>query len=97
MRKPICNHCGRQLVKHTHKWNSKDKDDKTPEPKVGQKTIHGVVQQIIRVTDSETFGRWVSFWCGEWGRYGDDRFCGLRCGYMWAKKRAPIIRAKLPH
>ena len=26
----------------------------------------------------------------EWGDYGDNRFCGLRCGWSWACKRAPM-------
>jgi len=26
----------------------------------------------------------------EWGDYGDQRFCGLRCGWNWACSRAPM-------
>jgi hypothetical protein len=26
----------------------------------------------------------------EWGDYGDNRFCGLRCGWNWACRRAPM-------
>ena len=26
----------------------------------------------------------------EWGDYGDNRFCGLRCGWRWACQRAPL-------
>lgn len=26
----------------------------------------------------------------EWGDYGDNRFCGLRCGWTWACRRAPM-------
>ena len=26
----------------------------------------------------------------EWGDYGDNRFCGLRCGWGWACRRAPM-------
>jgi hypothetical protein len=26
----------------------------------------------------------------EWGDYGDQRFCGLRCGWSWACQHAPM-------
>lgn len=26
----------------------------------------------------------------EWGDYGDNRFCGLRCGHAWACRNSPI-------
>jgi hypothetical protein len=26
----------------------------------------------------------------EWGDYGDQRFCGLRCGWSWACRHAPM-------
>jgi hypothetical protein len=26
----------------------------------------------------------------EWGDYGDNRFCGLRCGWSWACAHAPM-------
>jgi hypothetical protein len=26
----------------------------------------------------------------EWGDYGDNRFCGLTCGWRWACKHAPL-------
>lgn len=29
----------------------------------------------------------------EWGDYGDNRFCGLTCGWKWACRRAPMPRA----
>ena len=29
----------------------------------------------------------------EWGDYGDNRFCGLRCGWSWACGRAPMAAA----
>lgn len=28
----------------------------------------------------------------EWGDYGDQRFCGLRCGWAWACLNAPMPR-----
>lgn len=27
---------------------------------------------------------------GTYGRYGDNRFCGLTCGWQWAVKFAPL-------
>jgi hypothetical protein len=32
----------------------------------------------------------------EWGDYGDNRFCGLRCGWNWACAHAPMPKAKKP-
>jgi hypothetical protein len=36
----------------------------------------------------------------EWGDYGDNRFCGLRCGWRWACRRSPMpklpVRSALP-
>lgn len=33
----------------------------------------------------------------EWGDYGDNRFCGLTCGWRWACRHAPIPqRAPMP-
>ena len=29
----------------------------------------------------------------EWGDYGDNRFCGLRCGWSWACGSAPMAAA----
>lgn len=26
----------------------------------------------------------------EWGDYGDNRFCGLKCGWFWACRNAPM-------
>ncbi len=28
----------------------------------------------------------------EWGDYGDNRFCGLRCGWAWACAHAPMSK-----
>jgi hypothetical protein len=30
----------------------------------------------------------------EWGDYGDNRFCGLSCGWSWACGHAPMPKAK---
>jgi hypothetical protein len=30
----------------------------------------------------------------EWGDYGDNRFCGLTCGWRWACRHAPRVKAK---
>ena len=28
----------------------------------------------------------------EWGDYGDNRFCGLSCGWRWACRHAPMAK-----
>ena len=30
----------------------------------------------------------------EWGDYGDNRFCGLTCGWRWACRNAPMPKLK---
>ena len=30
----------------------------------------------------------------EWGDYGDNRFCGLTCGWRWACRNAPMPKHK---
>ena len=30
----------------------------------------------------------------EWGDYGDNRFCGLRCGWSWACRHAAMPKGK---
>ena len=30
----------------------------------------------------------------EWGDYGDQRFCGLTCGWRWACRHAPMPKPK---
>jgi len=30
----------------------------------------------------------------EWGDYGDNRFCGLRCGWNWACSHSPMPKGK---
>lgn len=32
----------------------------------------------------------------EWGDYGDQRFCGLTCGWRWACRHAPMPKRKGP-
>jgi hypothetical protein len=32
----------------------------------------------------------------EWGDYGDNRFCGLRCGWNWACGHAPMPKTAMP-
>jgi hypothetical protein len=30
----------------------------------------------------------------EWGAYGDNRYCGLTCGWRWACRHAPMPKRK---
>jgi hypothetical protein len=32
----------------------------------------------------------------EWGDYGDNRFCGLTCGWRWACRHAPMPTTSTP-
>lgn len=78
--KPTCLLCGKALRKTTYGCEVPVVEQAPPE-------IYGkkVVQVIRRkkLTWKPGFDS-LSLWCGEWGGYGDNFFCGLNCGYRWA-------------
>ena len=44
-----------------------------------------IVLQITRKYKFINGNEYVfNIWLGDWGGYGDNCFCGLRCGYKWA-------------
>lgn len=83
MTKPKCVACSKPLRKRTHSKEIKI-GDPHPTEMYGRKVI-----QVVRIkvfTWKPGYGS-VSVWTGEWGGYGDGRFCGLTCGYDWAMRR----------
>ena len=62
----------------------------------GQKIV--AVQRLKDRTvggDGEVLNLMFRVWLGHFGGYGDDRFCGLNCGYRWATSHCPFqIRVK---
>lgn len=78
MEKPTCKWCGKPLRKHIlTDYKSVD------EPPTEYKD-----RPVLKVTsryefiNGETFA--FNVWLGDWGGYGDNCFCGQRCGYKWA-------------
>ena len=47
------------------------------------------VVEVLRRSDGGRLGAGSTVWLGRVGRYGDGRFCGLNCGYRWARENAP--------
>lgn len=90
---PTCLLCGKPLKKQTHSMDlmigetmPKTYLDGTPIVEVisrKKSTIHPGEDQ-------------VRFWCGKWGGYGDNFFCGLNCGYAWALMRVKLTEKEDP-
>ena len=76
---PNCQCCGKPLRKFTIPVIATD------EPK----DYKG--RPILKITYVYKFigGEKSSFylWLGDFGGYGDNLFCGLKCGYKWAIRR----------
>lgn len=92
--KPICLLCGKLLRKKAHSLELKAGE---PAPQ----TIYGkdVVEILRRCRLShraDGITERVSLWCGEWGNYGDNFFCGLNCGYRWALMRVRLSEKDHP-
>jgi hypothetical protein len=85
MSNPKCVECSKPLRKYTY---SAEVETGSPHPTVMyNKRVVEVVR--VKILTYKTNATRLSLWCGEWGDYGDDRFCGLRCGHKWAVKHAP--------
>lgn len=76
---PTCEHCGRPLrpYRRTQFFPSNAEAAKfaaaVPAPKLSYDRLGVYPETPYR----------VDYRAG-WGGYGDDRFCGLNCGYKWA-------------
>ena len=85
--KPKCRCCGKPLRKRTH---GVEVPNGAPAPTevYGKKVVAVVRRKVLafRRTDDSKNPESVSLWCGEWGGYGDNFFCGLNCGYKYAVK-----------
>ena len=83
--KPKCRCCGKALRKKTY---SVEIPNGAPAPTevYGEKVVAVVRRKTLsfRRGDSEKSPESVSVWCGTWGGYGDNFFCGLNCGYKFA-------------
>lgn len=89
MNRPKCRYCGRPLTKTTY---SQEVDAGAPAPAeiYGKKVVSVVFRKSLtyRAAKDQKFPERISLWCGEWGRYGDGKFCGINCGYGWAIRNA---------
>jgi hypothetical protein len=95
-RKPICLLCRKTLRKYTHYYRSAlDDVASRPTPRVGDVVeIHKGKTVLVRavycrkVKFGEKVGEKVAVWAGCYGAYGDDRFCSVTCGHLWAVKNS---------
>jgi hypothetical protein len=90
--KPICLFCGKPLRKYAHSYET------VPGTPVPLQVNGKKVVQVLRRKKSirgEKVER-LSLWCGEWGDYGDNFFCGLNCGYRWAVMRVKMSEKQEP-
>lgn len=83
--KPMCRCCGKPLRKRTY---SAEVPNGAPAPtEVNGRKVVAVVRRrtlAYRRMGEEKSPESVSVWCGTWGNYGDNFFCGLGCGYKFA-------------
>lgn len=84
-KKPRCIRCGKSLRKRTYGVEVLA-GAPAPTECYGRKVVSVISRRTLsfRRKDSEAPPEDVSVWCGEWGSYGDNRFCGLRCGWRYA-------------
>lgn len=83
--RPKCRCCGKALRKRTH--SVEVPGGAAPPTEVYGKKVVAVVRRktlAFRRVDDGRHPESVSVWCGEWGGYGDNFFCGLNCGYKFA-------------
>ena len=87
MTRPQCKMCNRQLVKYTEyfgfgfreKMKTKEQakaaviDKYGPEAKVTHYAYH-TGDMVLS----------VQVWRGRYGQRGDNQFCTIQCGYVWA-------------
>jgi hypothetical protein len=82
--RPKCLFCGKELrpvfEQHLPGWGVPSSPDYIPGP-----SLYGDALRAYKETHE-----WKTF-TGRYGGYGDNRFCGLNCGYGYAKRiTAPL-------
>jgi hypothetical protein len=87
--RPNCLYCGKPLTKYIHSWT---KFDSKPEPVVGQEVQYFGKVVAILSDRSDSFGRKVRYWCGQYGRDRDGCFCGPLCASRWGVAVAQGIK-----
>lgn len=82
---PRCMLCGKRLRPRTYSVEVPHGTE-APTEVYGAKVVEIVSRRPLfyRRGDQEAPPDAISVWCGSWGSYGDNRFCGLRCGYRYA-------------
>lgn len=90
--KPVCLFCGKPLKKASQTYEGEPGAPPPPEVN-GQKVVEVLRRKKLTFRkDSER----VTVWCGKWGGYGNDFFCGLNCGYGWALMRVKMSEKESP-
>lgn len=98
---PLCP-CGKFLRKKTY---SVEHTKGTPDPTTFVHFKGDAPKKVLQITrrrpslyNRET-DESLNVWCGEYGGYGDNFFCGLTCGWQWAvkeKRRQAEEKARPP-
>lgn len=78
--RPVCKQCGKPLRPYTHAEDAETIEDVEHMAERGDVVTRQHLQSYC--------GSFVNVWRGEWGSYGDNLFCGLRCGYRYGKASA---------
>lgn len=81
--RPKCLNCGRPLRKQTH-YMKLAKDDPDPSHYENGRPVLQITKRYER---DYRHDRYVNVWLGDYGDYGDNVFCGITCGYWWARKQ----------
>lgn len=90
-----CKWCGAPLRKYK-RYAHNVEPGHTPTESHGRPVL-----QILRRHPCVTVGDTVKtesldLWCGEYGDYGDNHFCGLRCGYQFGVRFANLGKILVP-
>ena len=91
--KPICLLCGKPLHKRTHSMDLASGEELPKQYLDGKPIVAVISRKKSTIHPGEER---VSFWCGDWGGYGDNFFCGLNCGYRWAVMMAKFNEKSQP-
>lgn len=91
--RPRCLHCGKELLPRFNRQNPPYMVKTGETQRVRQPGSFGSEAQYVElpVTRTTTEAERKQFrkdnppeFTGKFGGYGDNRFCGLNCGYQWA-------------
>lgn len=92
--KPTCLFCGKPLRKKSHSLELKA-GEQVPQTLYGKDVVE-ILRRSRLSHRADGITERASVWCGDWGNYGDNFFCGLNCGYRWALMRVRLSEKQQP-